>query len=240
MTNKIIKNVIIVILIIILLLGAGSFIYKFIKNQQQKQVILNKVEEVKNDLKNIENNLSKENDYILDKYNTDNDNITKELNTNDFFLFDEYSYSNSTNNLIIIEIDDKKYAKEFPTNYEDMSNTIVLLQKTVNTINKARKEDHIRYLNTITNTIEYVKVVQTNVVVLKEEVEKFVKPKLFSYGVGLTLAFEGTSQNKDIFYRVAGHGTLYILDSWYVGLELGVAYNLSFNPVVGIMVGVKF
>lgn len=237
--KNIIKYIVIPIIILLFLLGLGSFLYKLYKSNNQKKIVLEKVDEIKNNLNDLNKHLQTNTENIIKTYENDNKEITNLLSNDNFVLFSEENRDKYSNPLII-EINDEKYVKEFPTNYEDMSNTIVTMQQTINKINKARKDDFYSFLNTMTNTIQYVEVIQTNVVYLKEEVNRFVKPKLFSYGVGLGIAFEGMSQNKDIFYRISGHGTLYILDSWYIGIELGVAYNLYYNPVIGIFAGVKF
>ena len=238
-TKNIIKYIILPIIILIFLIGAGSFLYKMYKNNINKELVIEKTDEIKNNLNDLNKHLQTNAENSIKNYENANKDVETILKDDNFVLYSDIKATNY-NNPLIIEIGNEKYVKEFPTNYESMSNTIVTLQHTVNKLNKIRNEEHYNFLNTMTNTIQYVEVIQTNVVYLKEEIDKYMKPKLFSYGVGIGLAFEGMSQNKDIFYKITGHGTLYILDSWYVGLELGISYNLYFNPVIGIFAGVKF
>lgn len=236
MTSDLIKKIIIVVLIIFLLLGAIIGGNKIVNGIKKKKQIVDKINTIGTDVNTIKTNLYKESENYSNKYITDNANLEELLKDNNFKTLEEFANTNSN---IIIQIDTNTYVKEFPQTIEEMSNTIIALQNTINKMNEIRKEDKVYITKIITNTIVKIETVQTNLESLKKDIVTYVNPKLFSYGIGVGFSFNGYTRG-EVLYDVSAHGTLYIYDTWYVGLEAGMSYNLSYNPKIGLFLGIKF
>lgn len=239
MTSNIIKYSIIIILILFLIIGGIIGGNKLYKNIKAKKDLVGKIDNINNNLSNLEKNLLSNQNIYSNKYYSDNLTLEEILLTNDFKNIEEIDNEKSTN-LIVLNIDEKYLAKEFPQTIEEMSNTIIAMQKTINKMNQIRKEDKIYITKVITNTVVQIKEIQTNMTDLRKDVITYVKPKFISFGVGAGFSINGKASNGDILYDVTAHGTLYFLDTWYIGIAAGVNYNLTYSPKIGAFIGVKF
>ena len=239
--SKTLKTILIVFISIFILGGICIIGYKLYKSHRDKDKIIDKIDEIDKITKEFESSLSNDLMTIENKYSNDIFQLKDFIENEDFELLIQKLETNKIEikEQVKIEIDTNTYVKEMPTNIAELQHLVRVLAKMNNEQNRMRMEDQILYKQSISNSIVYVKTIQTNTVTLREEVKTYMKPKMLSYGIGIGFNINSFTKG-EVYYDISVHGTMYIFDSVYFGINLGFGYHSLYYPSVGAHLGYKF
>lgn len=239
--DKTLKTVLIVLFSLFIAGGIALIGYKLYKSHKDKDKIFDRIDEIDKISKDFESSLSNDLINIENKYSNDIFKLKDFIENEDFeLLIEELDEKQiSIKEQVRIEIDTNVYVKEMPTNVAELQHLVRVLAKMYNEQNRMRMEDQNLYKQSISNSIQYVKVIQTNTVLLREEVKTYTKPKALSYGIGAGFNINSFTKG-EIYYDISIHGTLYIYDSMYFGINLGFGYHSIYYPSLGAHLGYKF
>lgn len=229
--TKLEQILIVIVIILLLLLGILGFV--FFRDNVTKKELKKDLDNAINDLKTLNNSISNGNNLLDKSYFESIDNINSYLSTNTNF-----SNYDSNAHVSFLQIGTNKYA----VHYSDDSNNAEVIEnllKINNDLNRTLMEERAKRTEIMSNLAAQTANITTNLTTTKDKIDKLEVTKTLSWAAGISASWDGMIKD-EMAYSIGVHGLMFIKNKVYIGLEVGIAKQVTINPSVGILLGYKF